>query len=281
MSVQPPNIIPIILAGGAGTRLRPLTGPTRPKPFVKIGRYSLLQHTARRAQCFQNPVVVTAKAFGEQALAELSAIDIHLARIIQEPVALSTGPAIAQAAMSLSPDDVMVVMPSDHFIADSDVFQKTVRQAADIASQGEMVLIGAQPERASTRYGYIQFDTDRNVIKFIEKPDQAAAKEMVRRGGVFWNTGIFVAKVSVFCGLLEDLAPEIYTATKTAHEKSIQSGVFYEPDFFEFVKAPPMAIDYAVMEKLERARVLPLETLWSDLGCWPAFLKAGASHLFS
>lgn len=277
------KITPVILAGGAGTRLRPLTSETRPKPFLKLfGAQSLLQDTALRVygDGFGPPVVVTSKNYGEHVLRGLDDIGIRPRSIILEPASRSTAPAIAQAAVSMAADDLLLVMPSDHYIDDVVAFQNTVKAAADVAmSQDIPVLLGVRPARPSRRYGYIECDADGRVLGFFEKPDMRDAKSLFHKDNMFWNTGVFVVKASALLSLFQEFALEIHDCAVAAHEKSMRSGVFYEPDFFEFVKAPSISIDYSIMERVSFARLLIFDGYWSDVGCWGSFVKTKMRHV--
>lgn len=277
-----PNITPVILAGGAGRRLRPLSGPSRPKPFLRVfGGQSLLQQAALRVDVFQAPIIVTSKAYGQRALEDLCEIDMQPSKIILEPCARSTAPAIAMAALEVGVDDIMLVMPSDHYVADNQVFQAAVMRAAKMAQDGGVVMIGARASKPSNRYGYIQCAQDGAVERFVEKPNAAQARVLLREGGVFWNTGVFAASGATLLEMFAQHAPEILAACRAAHEAAMRSGIFCEPDYMAFSQSPSEAIDRAIMEKVSGARLVALEARWSDVGVWSELLSVKFGTLFN
>lgn len=274
------DIQPIILAGGHGTRLKPLTGPRHPKPFLKMGGLSLFQNTVMRCVGMHAPVIVTFSEYARRLNVELAKISVQPKTIVQEPLARSTAPAILLAIMGLDDGQVILVMPSDHVVDDCSAFQESVDAAEVTARSGALVMMGVRPQNASRRYGYIKCGCDGVIEQFVEKPNVLRAKAFFHDGGMFWNTGIFVVKAGVLKSFYRQYVPEIYCAIKKSYESSIQDGVFLEPDFWEYSKVSNISVDYAIMEKLRAARMVELKAGWSDVGCWPQYLEAQFQTIF-
>ena len=281
------HIYPIILSGGAGTRLWPLSRALYPKQFIRFidgldG--SLLQATARRLRSeagFERPMIVCNEAHRFLVRDELDDAGITPHAIILEPVARNTAPAIAAAALSLAkmdPDAILAVCPSDHIIRDEAAFAEAVTLAADVARTGKLVLFGVPPACAHTGYGYIQRGdaikgsdgAAYTVSAFREKPDAKTAERYVKNGGYYWNSGIFVLHAASFLTELERLAPDILAAVTPAVENAREDLGFLRLDERAFSKSPAISIDYAVMEKTNAAAMLPLDAGWSDVGSWSA-----------
>lgn len=281
------RIYPIILSGGSGTRLWPVSRAAFPKQFTHIldsdGR-SLLGTTLARlpaAAGFEPPTILCNADHRFLIKEELDLAGMVARAIVLEPVARNTAPAIAVAAVSLSRDDpeaIMVVMPADHAIADEASFASAVRDAATLAVTGRIVLFAIKPTEPNTGYGYIRrgeplkgltfaaYDVD----GFAEKPKQEVARQYLADGRYAWNSGIFVFKASVFVDELRALEPGLLAAAEGALDAATTDLGFLRLDPAAFAQANSISVDYAVMERTTRAAVLPLDIGWSDVGSWSA-----------
>lgn len=275
-----PIITPVILTGGSGTRLWPLSRAARAKQFLKLtGDTTLLEQTIARVTGagFGEPLLVGGAA-QEDVLQLLAGSD---AAIILEPQARNTAPAIALAALVLPPETPMLVMPSDHVIADVSAFEAAVTQAAALAANGWLVTFGIAPTGPETGYGYIQqgetLDTGGfRAARFVEKPDRETAQGFLDDGGYHWNGGIFLFTAGRYLEALENHAPDILTAARAAFDAGNRDGTVHRPDAAAFANAPGVSIDYAVMEKAERVAVVPVSMGWSDVGSWDALHEISA-----
>lgn len=277
------SLWPVILCGGAGSRLWPASTPDRPKPFLRlIGKHSLFQETVLRLRGLADarpPVVVCGVHHVELARADLAELDLE-ARILAEPASRDTGPALTAATAWIAGQDgaaVIAALASDHWIDAPDRFAEAVGQAAQVAGGGHIVTFGARPNDPNPAYGYILPGSElgagaRRIDAFREKPAIAEAEALIRRGAL-WNTGNFVFAADVLMREAERLAPEMATACRAA-----VAGARREGDAVilgsAFAKAPRVAFDHAVMEKTGRAAVLPIDFGWSDLGDWEAVRRA-------
>ncbi|HZF94764.1 MAG TPA: sugar phosphate nucleotidyltransferase [Allosphingosinicella sp.] len=257
------RITPVILSGGSGTRLWPLSRADRLKQFLTLsGEHSLIQETALRVAdpaMFAAPMVVAGAAQSEEIEAQLAAAGIASPRLVVEPAARNTAPAIALAALAAAPDDLLLVLPSDHFIADAAAFRAHVAAARAAAEDGWLVTFGMTPDRAETGYGYIRAGEAiggglSRVAAFVEKPDRATAEAWLAAGSHLWNSGIFLFRASAFLDALAAHAPDIHAAASTGGHS--------------FAAAPKLSIDVAVMEKHDRVAVRPAAFGWSDVGSW-------------
>lgn len=234
----------------------------------------MLQETAKRAMAFANRAIVVADAaLRGQILEQLDQIGCETRLFIGEPIGRNTAPAIAAAALAASTGEIMVVLPSDHVIADTTRFVATVQAAAELAGDGALVTFGIVPTRAETGYGYIEtgdpIGAGRKVVRFVEKPDDVTAREYVDSGLYLWNSGMFVFDRDVILAELEEHQPGLVALVRDA----MQDGGTLGPEFGD---APSLSIDYAVMEKTQRAVVVPLDAGWDDLGSWAALWELGS-----
>jgi mannose-1-phosphate guanylyltransferase/mannose-1-phosphate guanylyltransferase/mannose-6-phosphate isomerase len=274
-------IIPVILSGGAGTRLWPLSREARPKQMLDLlGGGPMLALTAARVAeegLFAPPVLVAAAAQAETIEASLPG----MGSLILEPEARNTAPAIALAALAAAPDDVLLVLPSDHLIDDVAGFRQAVRRALPFARDGWILCFGMKAERGETGYGYIERgpelgDGVHEAARFVEKPDAATASRLAADGMHDWNGGIFLMRAGLYLAALAAHAPAIEAAARAAMAGARREGRRILPDAAAFAAAPSVSIDYAVMEKAGKVAVLPVAIGWSDLGSWEALYQAAA-----
>jgi mannose-1-phosphate guanylyltransferase / mannose-6-phosphate isomerase len=277
------KITPVILSGGSGTRLWPLSRSLHPKQFLDFfGKNSLFQKAALRvnnAEIFHDPIIICNNEHRFIAAEELQNISIASRSIILEPIGRNTAPAVAIAALSIKDknDDLILVMPSDHIIEDETQFISNVQNAAKAANEGYLVTFGIIPDKAETGYGYIKQSKDLEnftgisaVAKFIEKPQKEVAETFLKEGGYLWNSGIFMFKASTYLEILENLQKEIFDSCKNSYNKAAKDLDFIRLSEEDFAKCPNISIDYAVMEKAEKVAVVPVNIGWSDVGNWQA-----------
>jgi len=274
------NLIPVILSGGSGTRLWPLSREGHPKQFLALaGEHSMLQATWMRVAELAGvraPLVVTNEAHRFMVAEQLRQIDCAPAAILLEPVGRNTAPAIAAAALAATADGddpLLLVLPSDHVVTKTAAFHAAVREAAAAAADGSLVTFGIVPTGPETGYGYIEAATGEGVRKvegFVEKPDAATAQRYVGHGGYFWNSGMFVFRASRYLQELSRHRPDILAACRAAFAEAKRDADFLRLDRAAFEACPSDSIDYAVMEKTDSARVLPVDIGWSDVGSWTA-----------
>lgn len=283
------QIQPVILSGGSGTRLWPLSRAGYPKQLqVLHGDGTLLQQTATRlagAPKFAAPMVICNDDQRFLIAEQLREANITPAMIILEPVARSTAPAIAIAALvaAIPAETVLVVMPADHYIEDKVAFQAAINQAATAAMAGHLMTLGIKPTTPHTGYGYIERGTALpqspdayHVARFKEKPDAATAEAYCASGKYLWNSGIFVFRADVFLATLERLQPDMVAACRQALAQGKRDLDFLRLDGVAFARAPNLSVDYAVMEHADNAGVLPVAFDWSDVGGWAALWQLGA-----
>ena len=274
------EIIPVILSGGAGTRLWPMSVPERPKQMLKLtGERTMLQMTALRFG--GAPIVVAGAGHAEEVERQLAEAGVRARALVLEPAARNTAPAIALAALVAPAEALLLVMPSDHLIADEPALRAAVEAAAGAARGGWLVTFGIAPERAETGYGYIEQGEAigpgvHRVARFREKPDSAAAAAYVADGKHLWNGGIFLFRADAFLAALGRDAPEVLAAARGALEARREEGARVWPDAAAFAASPSISVDYAVMEKAERMAVAPVAMGWSDVGSWDALYEAAA-----
>lgn len=272
---------PVILAGGSGTRLWPLSRSRRPKQLLPLlGPSTLFEQTlARFGDGFLPPIVVANEAQGD-ALRPLLPEGAHL---ILEPVKRDSAPAIALAALAVDEGELLLVCPSDHHVSDLGAFRSAIAAAGDAARQGAIVTFGIEPDHPATGYGYIAAGPGqgvRAVERFVEKPPLEAAQQMVAAGGHYWNAGIFLASAATWRSELADHAPLILAAARGALEHGRADGTVMHVDEAAFAASPARSIDYAVMEHSDKVAVLPVAMGWSDIGSWQALVDASDRDAF-
>jgi mannose-1-phosphate guanylyltransferase/mannose-6-phosphate isomerase len=276
------RIYPVVLCGGSGTRLWPRSRSHAPKPFLPlVDERTLFEATLGRcadAESFAEPIVVT--GVGHRGHVEAQAAGHPGTRVIVEPLARNTAPAIALAAHRLPADAVMLVCPSDHHIADAAAFREAACAAARLAEDDWLVAFGIAPTGPETGYGYIRrgapVDGGFQVERFVEKPDLATAERFLADGNYSWNGGIFVFKAGTFLDELRQHRPSMAEAVSAAVEAGHEDGPAFHPDAGAFAAIAPESVDYAVMENTTRAAVVPVAMGWSDIGNWQALRDARA-----
>jgi len=271
---------PVVLSGGSGTRLWPLSRQNQPKQFLSlVGDHSLFQETVLRASRLpqvQAPVTVCSDDHRFMVGEQLQAVGIASGGILLEPMARNTAPAIALAALHVAardPDGAMLVMPADHLIEDEAAFREAVAQARALADAGWLVTFGIQPDYAETGYGYILrgealAPAGFRVARFVEKPDLPTAERYLAEGTYAWNSGMFLFQARRYLEELARHAPAIEQAARQAYERAQTDLDFTRVDAEAFAASPNDSIDYAVMEKTDRAAVVPVSCGWSDIGSW-------------
>jgi len=273
-------LIPVILSGGSGTRLWPLSRESHPKQFLPLlGEHSLLQMTWLRLRGLpgaEAPLVVANEEHRFLVAEQLRLVGARPSALILEPVGRNTAPAIAVAAlkaMDAGEDPVLLVLPSDHVIADEAGFRQAVLAAVSAAETGCLVTFGIVPTSAETGYGYIKAAAGegvRAVLRFVEKPDQATAEAYVASGEYFWNSGMFAFRASRYLEELGKTQPAMVEQARQSLEKATVDADFLRLDRDAFAACPAGSIDYAVMEKTDRAAILPIAVGWNDVGSWSA-----------
>ncbi|MBQ4132764.1 MAG: mannose-1-phosphate guanylyltransferase/mannose-6-phosphate isomerase [Desulfovibrionaceae bacterium] len=299
--MQDSSIYPVILSGGSGIRLWPYSRSNMPKQFLPLSELngdSLFKLTVERALNIELPlgklIVVcnkTQRFLASVALSEIENLEARCegAQIILEPLARNTAPAIALAALSAmedikdeEADPLLLALPSDHLINPQEEFAKAVKKAACYAAQNRLALFGITPSCPATGFGYIEqgeaikageTSGGFQVNRFVEKPPLEKAEAMLRQGGYYWNAGIFLFSAKTYLDELNAHEPEIYAQCKLAWELSQQKGEVILPDFDAFAEAPKISVDYAVMERTDKAAIIPLPVSWSDLGSFEAFYQ--------
>ena len=288
------QVTPVILCGGSGTRLWPLSRTGFPKQFLCLtGNESLFQQAAQRLAALGNgsiqvaaPVIVSGEDHRFLASEQLREVGITLGTALLEPVGRNTAPALTLAALAAvqnGQDPVLVVTPADQTIAKPASFTAAVQQAIAQAEQGNIVILGVTLDKPETGYGYIRTAQSSsappsanvlNVAAFVEKPNLQTAQQYLSEGGYYWNAGMFVLKASVWPAAIEQFAPAILQATRTAWAARKTDGAFVRPGKAEFEAIPSESVDYAVMEHCPGSafpiQMVPLDAGWNDLGAWDA-----------
>jgi mannose-1-phosphate guanylyltransferase/mannose-6-phosphate isomerase len=282
-------VIPVVMAGGSGTRLWPLSRAGYPKQFLVLsGQRSLFQQAAQRLGqlvasdiAVAAPVVVGNEEHRFLVLDQLRDSAIEPAAVLLEPMGRNTAPALTLAALQAlegGADPVLVVTPADQTVTDPAAFTAALQQAVRLARQDKIVILGITPDRPETGYGYIRSTPEESgaarVAEFVEKPDLATAQRYLAEGGYSWNSGMFVLKAGLWMAALEQFRPDIAAATRAAWAARKGDGKFVRPGRAEFAAVPAESVDYAVMERCPASsidiRVVPLSAGWNDLGAWDA-----------
>ena len=301
-------IIPVILSGGSGSRLWPMSRELNPKQFLSLcGEQSMLQETVTRLEGIEDlaaPIVVCNEEHRFLVAQQMRDIDVDVDKIILEPIGRNTAPAICAAAEYIkgkdsgadnsgsgskrsdsksAGDDVMLILAADHVIQDKDIFHQVVASGYRVAQQGQLITFGIVPDKAETGYGYIKradlFDQEEDayrVDKFVEKPDLDTAQRYLDSGEYYWNSGMFMFQADTILQELETLSEGIYKAVKTSVAEGIKDLDFCRLGIDAFTASPSDSIDYAVMEKTDKAVVIPLDANWNDVGSWSALWEINA-----
>lgn len=270
------NLCPVILAGGSGTRLWPLSRSAYPKQFLDLtSDRTMLQDTIIRLKGLTtlNPIVVCGEEHRFYVKEQFEEINIKT-KILLEPLSRNTAPAITIAALMSEPETIMLVLPADHLIEDINQFHIGLKKAIKHAKNGNLVTFGISPNGPNTNYGYMQvgnkIDDCYQVSRFVEKPDIDLAVSYINEGGYYWNSGIFVFKASSFLEEIKKYEPEILKSSIEAYRRETSDDSFSRIDLESFSLCPSKSIDYAVMEKTNKAILIPLNAGWTDLGTWDA-----------
>ena len=268
----------MILSGGAGTRLWPLSVPDRPKQFLDlIGEPLFVQalHRLDGLEAAGDPVIVTGQDHLDLVEDAIERAGIVVHRILAEPIGRNTAPALIAAAMSVAPDEILVVLPSDHLIDDQDAFLQAVSSAVDLAARSVLVTFGVTPDRAETGYGYIEAGSGvgdgLQVIRFKEKPEESDAHAMASDGRHYWNSGMFVFRAETLLAEAHTHAAGLVDGVKSALGDISRQVIVLGPEF-EGIEA--ISIDIAVMEFTKNAVMVPIDVGWTDVGTWHSLWQA-------
>lgn len=273
------KIYPVILSGGSGTRLWPLSRRAYPKQFHNLtGDMSLLQQTVKRLEddLYEAPTLLGNHEHRFLMAEQLLEMGIAPHAIVLEPQARNTAPAAVIAALMMACEDkdaLVLLLPSDHVVQDKQGFAQSVRAGMDAAARGDIVTFGVRPDAPETGYGYIEASGEGEVLdvaRFVEKPDRATAQRYLDDGRYYWNAGIFLFHAQAMIETFARFAPDILSACEKALERAKTDLDFLRLDNEAFAAAPGISFDYAIMEKAENIKCVPLATTWSDLGAWPA-----------
>ena len=272
------SIVPVILSGGSGTRLWPMSRPEMPKQLLALtSDETMLQLTAQRTNTdgFAAPIVVAGQRHADLVESQLTQAGTPPQALILEPVARNTAPAIALAALVAQPEDVLLVMPSDHVIENIEAFHSAIRAALPMVSQGWLATFGISADTPETGYGWIQVGREiapgvHQVARFVEKPQLERAEAMLARGDYAWNGGIFLFRADRYLEELGRHAPEMLAAAEEAVRTAKHDGKRICPDEASFAACPSDSIDYPVMERADRVAVVPVAMGWNDVGSWDA-----------
>ena len=299
------TVLPVILCGGSGTRLWPLSRSGFPKQFLVLSgdgsQKSLFQQAIERIQTIATPqielgktVIVTNEEHRFLALDQLRELKTIEASLLLEPSGRNTAPALTLAALYVqeqavgtNSDPILVVTPADQTVKDSAAFTKALQKALEIAKEGAIAILGITPSAPETGYGYIKMGSQLTLERFVEKPDVQTAKQYLEEGGYFWNGGMFVLKASVWLAALKEFRPDILAATEKSYQAKTQDdagdALFLRPNKDAFNAIPSESIDYAVIEKCPGSKfpikMVELDAGWNDLGAWDAVWQVGKHDL--
>ena len=282
-----PRFNPVLLCGGVGSRLWPVSREARPKQYLNlIGEQSMFQQTLARLEGLPvaSPIVVCNEQHRFLVAEQLRQLDIDSPSIVLEPAGRNTAPAIAIAAISAmakDPDAVLLVLPADHYIADVDALQSAINEALTVVNEGSLITFGLIPNRPETGYGYIRCGDGLSgsiseLAEFVEKPDLATAQTYLESGDYVWNSGMFMFRADAYCEALSTHQPEMLNICREAMAAASIDMDFVRPDPELFATCTSNSIDYAVMEKTDRGAVVSLDCGWSDIGAWSALWEAGS-----
>jgi mannose-1-phosphate guanylyltransferase/mannose-6-phosphate isomerase len=290
------KISPVILCGGSGTRLWPLSRSAFPKQFLVLsGKKTLFQQVFDRMQHLQSTniklnetLIVTNEEHRFLVLDQLREMKEVKAHLLLEPIGRNTAPALTLAALQAvekKRDPILLVTPADQTVQDKEAFTRSLHDAIEVANQGSIVVLGIKPTYPDTGFGYIKRDRSENdhhaftVLNFTEKPDLAIAESYLKSGDYFWNSGIFVLRASVWLKAIQHFSPEIYEASLKAFNQRTNDDIFIRPDETLFKAIPANSIDYAVIEKCPQSdfkiKMIELNAGWNDLGSWDAVWQVG------
>ncbi len=274
------SIFPVILSGGSGTRLWPLSRKHYPKQLLNLtgGEYTMLQETLLRVSHLDSPIIVCNEDHRFMVAEQCQYVGVRPEAIILEPLARNTAPAIALAALkaySKCEDAIIAVFPADHVISNQESFEQSLNKAIEAASSGELITFGIVPNSPETGYGYIKANKSQpseldvlSVESFVEKPDLDTAQAYLASGEYFWNSGMFVFKASAYLAALQEFAPDMHQTCEKSMSLATEDLDFTRVDKDCFAASPDDSIDYAIMEKASNVNVVPLDANWSDVGSW-------------
>ena len=264
------EIIHVLLTGGVGSRLWPLSRKSRPKQYIDLfGGFSLFELSVKRNTAFTDKLNVVGNVDNnELSKSSLAKLDYVGYSNIIEATPRNTAPAIAFAAFAAHPDDILLVTPADHIIKEGEAYKEAVENAIQLAKEGNIVTFGIRPEKPETGYGYIEHDGE-DVVAFREKPDLETAKQFLAAGNFLWNSGMFCFKAGVFLEELMKYEPEVFTRSMEAWLNN-KNG---ELDLEDSMKIPSISVDYAVMERSEKIKVVRSDFEWSDMGSFEAIYE--------
>ena len=282
-------LYPVILSGGSGSRLWPMSRAALPKQFLPlVSEHTLFQETLLRLKDFPGiaaPLVICNNEHRFLAAEQLRAIDVTSLSLVLEPFGRNTAPAVAIAAFAAQSEDdqaTLLVLPADHLIQDVSGFHSAIQSALELAQQGKLVTFGINPDRPATGFGYIERGAALgagghafSVARFVEKPDLDTAKQFLASGNFFWNSGMFVFKAAVYLSELQHYHPDIHAASQRAWQHGVRDMDFYRLDESTFANCPADSIDYAVMEQTRAAAMVTVDIGWNDIGSWSSLSEAG------